>query len=394
VIGITQEQHPDRCRLFMQWQGMDWPVMVDSLNRLDVKVVPITLLIDEAGIIQAVNPRADALEAFLDAPPMPASPATEPVPARRPAPAGVDVAPEQAETDADAEAEWLAAADRDVTWNDGVELDEAIALYRMLVERDPEARRAWFRLGVALRRRSESPAARPTDFAEAITAWSTALSLDPNQYIWRRRIQQYGPRLDKPYPFYDWVTEARAAIVARGDTPHPLRVEPGGAEIAAPLPRGRGDASGPAPPPVTTATSPDPDGRVIRDDGLVTVRVITVPDTAGRGAARVHVIMTPSVAREAWWNNEVEPVMLFLEPGDDAGLQPSTRTVRHEVDDVLGAETRETRTIEFEVQWAADEDAPLALDGHLLFYVCEGREGTCVYRRHDIRIDLPRSSSP
>ena len=43
-------------------------------------------------------------------------------------------------------------------------------------------------------------------------------------------MQQYGPRLDKPYPFYDWVETAREEIRARGETPSPLRVEPAGAE--------------------------------------------------------------------------------------------------------------------------------------------------------------------
>lgn len=62
-------------------------------------------------------------------------------------------------------------------------------------------------------------------------------ALDLVPYIFRRRIQQYGPRLDKPYPFYDWVSEARAAVLARGETPVEPRVEPGGAELAAPLER-------------------------------------------------------------------------------------------------------------------------------------------------------------
>ena len=57
IVGLIQEQHADRCRLFMQWKGMDWPVMVDSLNELQVAVVPITLLIDEYGIIRKKNPR-------------------------------------------------------------------------------------------------------------------------------------------------------------------------------------------------------------------------------------------------------------------------------------------------------------------------------------------------
>ncbi len=58
MLGIVQEQHPDRARLFMQWKQMDWPVMVDSLNLLNVSVVPITLLIDERGIVRRrVPPR-------------------------------------------------------------------------------------------------------------------------------------------------------------------------------------------------------------------------------------------------------------------------------------------------------------------------------------------------
>ena len=64
--------------------------------------------------------------------------------------------------------------------------------------------------------------------------WGKALDIDPNQYIWRRRIQQYGPRLDKPYSFYDWVREARREIMARGETPAQLLLEPGGAEFAYP----------------------------------------------------------------------------------------------------------------------------------------------------------------
>ncbi len=52
MVGIIQEQHPDRCRLFMQWKQMDWPILVDSLNLLEVTAVPITLAIDEHGIIR------------------------------------------------------------------------------------------------------------------------------------------------------------------------------------------------------------------------------------------------------------------------------------------------------------------------------------------------------
>ena len=51
--------------------------------------------------------------------------------------------------------------------------------------------------------RHDSGFRRIGDFANAVNAWSQARNADPNQCIWRRRLQQYGPRLAKPYPFYD-----------------------------------------------------------------------------------------------------------------------------------------------------------------------------------------------
>ncbi len=67
VIGIIEEQHPDRARLFMQWKQMNWPILVDSLNLLGVEAVPITLAIDESGIIRAMNPGRQTIQhTFLD----------------------------------------------------------------------------------------------------------------------------------------------------------------------------------------------------------------------------------------------------------------------------------------------------------------------------------------
>jgi hypothetical protein len=67
MMGIIQEQHPDRCRLFMQWKEMGWPIAVDALNRLGYDAVPITYLIDEHGVIRYVNPMPADLETFLAA---------------------------------------------------------------------------------------------------------------------------------------------------------------------------------------------------------------------------------------------------------------------------------------------------------------------------------------
>jgi len=70
-------------------------------------------------------------------------------------------------------------------------------------------------LGEAYRKRYESNFRQPEDFQKAVEQWSAALEIDPNQYIWCRRIQQYGPRLDKPYSFYDWSILSQRQVSSR-----------------------------------------------------------------------------------------------------------------------------------------------------------------------------------
>ena len=131
-----------------------------------------------------------------------------------------------------------------------------------------------FRLGVAFRKRYDSDYREASDFQRAVQHWKIALDLDPNQYIWRRRIQQYGPRLDKPYPFYDWVPQARAAISTRGETPLELAVEPRGAEFAKPLEHFETG--------VDPVEEPDPGGRIQRDEGQFVHAEATVVPPRGR----------------------------------------------------------------------------------------------------------------
>jgi hypothetical protein len=52
VVGIAQELHPDRARLSMQWQRVDWPLLVDALDVLNLETVPITVAVDEYGIVR------------------------------------------------------------------------------------------------------------------------------------------------------------------------------------------------------------------------------------------------------------------------------------------------------------------------------------------------------
>ena len=57
LLGVTQEQHADRCRLFAQWKRFDWPILHDPINLLEAPAVPIVVAIDEHGIVRAIRPR-------------------------------------------------------------------------------------------------------------------------------------------------------------------------------------------------------------------------------------------------------------------------------------------------------------------------------------------------
>ncbi|HMQ23021.1 MAG TPA: hypothetical protein PKE00_11065, partial [Planctomycetota bacterium] len=215
VIGLIEEQHPDRCRLFLEWQGIDWPILVDSLNRSGVWAVPLVWAIDEHGVLRHTKPSVDwvlgdFLETTYDAP------AETRVTKLPPSPA---------------EASYLAG-----------DYTTAIDLAGKELAAQP-SHALHFLIGCAHRARCDaarpgSPTAtraRNADFQAAIDAWTRAIDAAPQNYIYRRRIQQYGPRLDKPYPFYDWVEEARNDLKQRGHEPPPLLVEPEGAEVARPL---------------------------------------------------------------------------------------------------------------------------------------------------------------
>ena len=56
VIGITQEQHPDRCALFARWKGLDFPILWDPFNLTGVDAVPVLTAVDEHGIVRLTRP--------------------------------------------------------------------------------------------------------------------------------------------------------------------------------------------------------------------------------------------------------------------------------------------------------------------------------------------------
>jgi hypothetical protein len=274
-------------------------------------------------------------------------------------------------------ASWEAYGSALFSWHPGA-VDEAIAAYRKAIEIDSGDAAAHFRLGVALRHRYDTSGARAEDFQAAVDQWARALDINPNNYIYRRRIQQYGPRLDKPYPFYDWVDQARTEIEARGERPVELVAEPAGAEIARPARSFE--------PSTLTAVRPDPEGKILRDDGkLVEIETTVVPAAIEPGATtRVHVVFRPADAGDVHWNNEADGLAVWLDPPEGWSVDHTLMTVANPGEPA----SREPRRVEFELRSPDGSGAgPATVSAYGLYYVCETARGACLYRRQ--AFDIP-----
>jgi hypothetical protein len=381
VVAIVEEQHPDRARLFLQWKQIGWPTLADPLDLLNLETVPLTVAIDEYGIVRFTElpmSAANTIEqTFVNQTyPKPAVIA----PADRP-----DLPALQAATTRNTAHAWRAYGDALSVWGTVRQWGEVIGAYQHAVQLERGDGPTQFRLGSAFRKRYDSSARRPTDFQDAERHWGQALDIDPNRYIWRRRVQQYGPHLGTPEPFFDWIREARAEIAGRGETPLALTVEPGDSEYAVP---GAGVAAAKLP-----AVEPDPRGRIRRDRGeFVSVETAIVPSTVTPGdTVRVHLTFRPNLRTKAHWNNEVDALVYWLSP-------PRAWTTDRRAIVAPNAPTevsQEPRTVEFEVK-VPETQAPgaTALPGYALYYGCEDVNGVCMYRRRDVNVPLQVTAQP
>ena len=205
------------------------------------------------------------------------------------------------------------------------------------------------------------------------------MDLDPNRYIWRRRIEQYGPRLSKPYAFYDWVAAARAEIARRGETPDTPRGGAARTELAGP---GREPA---APARGGRARSP---GRIRRDEeGLIEAEVAVVPSRlkAGSGGAGSTSCSGRSPGDGSHWNNESAPLRVWVGGPEGWSVEPPLL----EAERGPAAESDEPRLLDLEVKPPAD--APVArsmLRAYALYNVCETAGGRCLFLRQDLPVRI------
>jgi tetratricopeptide (TPR) repeat protein len=375
VVAIVQDQHPDRARLFLQWKRIGWPVLADSLDLLNLDTVPLTVAVDEYGIVRFSElPMAAAKtieQTFVNQTyERPASPA----PIDK-----ADLAAPRGVRSKDAADAWRAYGDAMSVYGAGERWTEAIDAYRHAARLVPTDGPLQFRLGSALRKRYDSLARRAEDFQEAEEHWAKALDIDPNRYIWRRRVQQYGPRLETPYDFFDWIRDARAEIAGRGETPIALTVEPGDSEYAVPDAHARLLRA--------PAAEPDVRGRIRRDRGeFVAVDTATVPPSAAPGdTVRVHLMFRPNARTKAHWTNENDPLLYWITPPPAWTAEPRALVAPN----APTAVSQEPRTLEYDIKVPVTEKpGSVSISGYALYYVCEDVKGVCMYRRRDISVPL------
>ncbi len=380
ILGVVQEQHAERARLYAQWKQFDWPVVQDQMTSIGIGVVPVAILIDEYGIVQNTRPRSNLIKKLVAKkrnPPKTTAPMLEnndaqPLPTLTPDSSVENLVLLGDEHMKNGSAEKTISAYSRALKSAHVTTDQSVKKLVPAIN---------FRLGVAYREKFDFGNGRsPEDFATASQYWTTACESNPNQYIWRRRIEQYGPRNIKPYPFYDWVDQAIADITARGEKPVELKVALAGAEIAQPSKKIiAGDSD---------AVNPDPESKIeLVDSKRPMIRHLStvVPShvTAGE-TVRVHLQLFNGEG--AKWNNESTPMQVWI--NDSTTGTPSQQLV--EWADTNESTSDETRTIEFEYQTKEDTES-VRLTGFVLANVCSDSDGQCLFRRCNFEIEIPIS---
>ena len=155
-------------------------------------------------------------------------------------------------------------------------------------------------------------------------------------------------------------------------------MRPGGAEIAQPLQA--------LPKPAPIAQPPDPTGKVTRDqEGWVRSEVTVVPAQVRPGqAARIHVVLRLDAKQQAHWNNEAEPLRLWVDP--PAGWQVSEQLLTAPA--VAQALSEEDRALDFELKAPKRASGRVHLSAYACYYACQSAQGQCRFLRLDVPIAI------
>ena len=105
-------------------------------------------------------------------------------------------------------------------------------------------------------------------------------------------------------------------------------------------------------------------------------------------AARIHLVFRPNLEIDAHWNNEAEDLVFWIDPPTGWRVDRRASSVPNPPQPV----SEEVRRLELEVRSPEGWSGIAVLSGYALYYVCEGVEGTCLYRRQDVELRLEAAS--
>lgn len=412
TVVIAQEQHPERSRLFLDWQGIDALLLADPLDLHEVPYVPITLLVDEQGWARHAPAAARAEEglAWLQAERRRRPPVRLPE-ADVAALTDVEALYAEASTDGATAEDWRRYAQALFLARDPGLLTSAIDAWETLLELDPRDPNGFlhFRLGTAYRARYDSEHRRPGDFRAAVGHWHQALRRNPDNWLFHRRLQQYGPTLDKPHAFYDWLPQARQQLAAQGRPVPDAALDP--TELAPPRTMPPEEAlEAPEGPAFSRADQaaraafiePDPEGSYLldRQERVALDSLLVPPTVPPGGTVRVRLELAP--AEGVVWNPGAPAVVVWM----PAPLPWRTAPPLH-VFPELPERPDAARVVDLELR--APENAErgvAALPGYVLYSVCTaappaspepppltwqtvGRIGGCADLRQPLPVEVP-----
>jgi thiol-disulfide isomerase/thioredoxin len=383
VLAVAHEQHADRCRLFAQWKGIDWPILHDPLNLINVETLPLVVAVDEHGIVRSTDLQPDDLaKKFIQEeferpdelpPPGPAE-LTDTRITRRVA------------KDSRSIKGWRDHGDALVLAGAPVQINEAIDAYRQGLKQkkgDVDAR-TYFRLGVAHRLRHDRPEHQDGDFQAAVDAWRKAVELAPDNAVFAARLRQYAPTVGKPHAYFDWVETAVKEIITRGQTPIKLAVEPCATE------RGQSTETSPnkekpkagdgAP------ASPQPD-----KDNLVEVEktVVRSADEKAVGVVEVQLTFRPDPGRAVRWDDATGGLSARIEPQEGAKVAAASVKYAPLPDPVL----ENARTLSFDVQLPKRHGEAVAMTVHAIYAVRQGESGPPSLLSRDISVKIANTDA-
>ena len=119
---------------------------------------------------------------------------------------------------------------------------------------------------------------------------------------------------------------------------------------------------------------------------LRAILIATYGAVASGQTARVHIVFrVDSSAAKLHWNNEAEPLRVWLDPPDDWSVSERFLTSALPARPV----SNEERCVEFEVKVPATASLKRSITGYAVFHVCDDSGGTCRFARLDVRVEVP-----